>query len=202
MSAHTPPEGFEVPVPEIDREIYAMPMFRDPAGPRPAGQSRLLRRAGLRRAGGHAGTERVGPARAPASLPVPDLLLVPAGNGATRVRLSFAHTAPVEELDAVDAALREVGGGDATGPRTTPWPTMDLDAHDPRWSRRGAHRRVTGTVARGLGRVRAVRDRGVRPWRSWGARLRAPRFAPPPGRGYRPSHNAAGWSRSVSSPGS
>lgn len=133
MSAHHPPEGFEVPVPEIDREIYAMPMFatlpvRDldasrawyaalgfvelAVMPAPNGSIQLVH---LRR------------------YRYQDLLLVPSGEGdvSGSARISFAHSAPVDELDDVAAALREIGRGEVAGPRTMPWQAVELEARDP-----------------------------------------------------------------------
>lgn len=136
MSAHTPPEDFEVPVPEIDREIYAMPMFatlpvRDldasrawyaalglvelAVMPAPDGSVQLVH---LRR------------------YRYQDLLLVPAAgeeDGATGsgARISFAHTGRVEDLEDVADALREVGGGEVAGPHATPWRAVELEARDP-----------------------------------------------------------------------
>ena len=133
MSAPTPPEGFEVPVPEIDREIYAMPMFATlpvqdldtsrawyaalgfvelAVMPGPDGSVQLVH---LRR------------------YRYQDLLLVPAAGevSAGDARLGFAHTGLVEDLEAVAAALREVGGGQVVGPSTTAWHAVELEARDP-----------------------------------------------------------------------
>ena len=135
MDASTPSDlaEFEVPRPEIDRGIYAMPMFATlPVAdldrsrvwyatlgfvelavmPGPGGAVQLVHMRRYR---------------------YQDLLLVPGDGPDVRdaTRLSFAHTGAVDELDDVANALRELGGGEVAGPSTTPWRAIELEARDP-----------------------------------------------------------------------
>lgn len=127
-------DDFEVPAPVIDREIYAMPMFvtlpvtdldRSRAFygalgfvelaimPAPDGSVQVVH---LRR------------------YRYQDILLVPAdADPAVRntTRVSFAHTGPLDELDTVVEAVAGLGTGEVTGPVTTPWRTVDVEARDP-----------------------------------------------------------------------
>lgn len=127
------PDTFEVPVPQIDRGIYAMPMFA------------TLPVADLERSRAWYGAFGFVEL---AVMPAPDgavqlvhlrryrhqdLLLVPAGGEAVRntTRLSFAHAGPLEDLDVVADALRGLGTGEVAGPAPTPWRAIELEARDP-----------------------------------------------------------------------
>ncbi len=131
-SAPTDLAHLEVPAPVVDREIYVMPMFatlpvadldRSRAWyatlgfvelavmPAPDGSVQLVH---LRR------------------YRYQDLLLVPGdASVANTTRVSFSHTGVLEELDELAAAVRALGGGDVTGPTTTPWRAVELEARDP-----------------------------------------------------------------------
>ena len=135
MDASSAPDldGFEVPAPVIDRDVYVMPMFATlPVGD--LGRSRAWYAA--------LGFVEL------AVMPAPDgsvqlvhlrryrhqdLLLVPdSGESvANTTRISFAHTGPVDELDAVAEAVRAIEGGVVHGPTTTPWRAVELEARDP-----------------------------------------------------------------------
>ncbi len=133
MSAHTPPEGFEVPVPEIDREIYAMPMFATlPVRDLDASRAwyAALGFVELAVMPGSDGSPQLVHLR---RYRYQDLLLVLAEDGDTSgsARISFAHSGPVEELDDVAATLREIAAGEVAGPRTMPWRAVELESRDP-----------------------------------------------------------------------
>lgn len=124
----------EVPAPVIDREIYAMPMFV------------TLPVADLDRSRAFYGALGVVEL---AVMPGPDgsvqvvhlrryryqdILLVPAEGsspGRNTTRVSFAHTGPLDDLDRVAEAVAGLGTGEVTGPVTTPWRTVDVEARDP-----------------------------------------------------------------------
>lgn len=67
-----------------------------------------------------------------------DLLLVPSDDDregspthGARALLSFAHTGPLEQLETLASALSDLGTGAVDGPRTTPWFAVELEATDP-----------------------------------------------------------------------
>lgn len=127
------PEGFEVPEHRIDREIYAMPAFttlavRDIDTSR--GWYETLGFVVLAEMG-------TGPGRLVhlRRYRYQDLLLVSADPDdpvarASRVRTSFSHTGPLDDLDRISCALAEFGHGQVEGPTTTPWYAVELVAVD------------------------------------------------------------------------
>jgi catechol 2,3-dioxygenase-like lactoylglutathione lyase family enzyme len=132
-----PPDGaqqIEVPVPEIDRDIYAMPAFAT-LRTRDLEASRRWYVEGL---GFIVLAEIPGPTGDVALIHLrrwryQDILLVPAAAGSapatTGFRLTFsAHGA---DLDALAAQARAVGGGAVEGPLATPWNTRDVITRDP-----------------------------------------------------------------------
>ncbi len=133
MNAPTPPQDFEIPIPEIDREIYVMSMFATlPVKDLDASRAWYAALGFVELAVMPApdGSVQVVHLR---RYRYQDLLLVPAEGevSAGGARVSFAHTAPIEDLETVADALREVGYGEVTGPSTTPWHAIELEARDP-----------------------------------------------------------------------
>lgn len=124
----------EVPVAEIDRDIYVMPAFVTlPTSDLDAARAWYAALGFVELAVMPPGTD------SPQLVHLrryryQDVLLVPAADGAATgggIRASFAHTAPLDELDTVAERLAALGTGTVAGPRTTPWYAVELEATDP-----------------------------------------------------------------------
>lgn len=133
MTTPTGHQDIEVPTPEVDREIYVMPAFTTLSVTELGQATRWYR---------HLGFEVLaemgdGPGRLVhlRRYRYQDLLLVlrgPAEDAPTGARswTSFSHTGPLEELEAMAAALRTDGTGSVKGPEAMPWHAIELRATD------------------------------------------------------------------------
>ncbi len=124
----------DMPSPVIDREIYVMPAFATLTVRDLDAARRWYAAMGFVEL-----AVMPGPDGGPSLVHLrryryQDLLLVPAPEGAPTgtgsARLSFAHTAPLSELDDIAEALRQTGLGEVDGPNETPWYAVELVARD------------------------------------------------------------------------